>query len=560
MLFAACSGFSPERSAKSMAFLCAGRQETDIAVDDASTKTYLMDNGLSAGWGEADKIAVWAKKPGASSYTFENQAFGIYYLGNDATSARFTADVTTLEESSQYQYFATYPQPSSVSGSTAYFSVPATQDGNYDGTCDVMTAVPVTGASITASHTESQDVNLRMKHRMHLLKFYFEGTGMGEPVERIEATFPAAVCGTVAADFTDCSSTPSATGSTTLTLDLTTELVAGKYAYAFICPVALASSQTISFTVYSATKRATFTRSGRTFSQGCFTKVKLDLSNAQTATTIRLKVGSNHLGEVPYKTMVTSADGLSFPDGGSSYVSAGDIDAGGKIDINFWNDCSSFSNTKLNLTFESDDAIVSTSVALGTVAQQAVNVVNLDIPYLMSQDFSGLSSYEDHVTVSEKMMDSYGLAGWSECRSDGESKTAVDMKPFMSVNWPIAKFHQSRLDSPALSALKPGKTVKVTVSFNAAATRASTPMQVGSTTTTGAISADTEISNLGETVGVATVSDASYTSITGSYSATVSGVTSEARVSFRTASDTSWGNILTYNDTYIDNIKVSIAK
>lgn len=75
---------------------------------------------------------------------------------------------------------------------------------------------------------------------------------------------------------------------------------------AFICPVALVSSQTISFTVYSATKMATFTRSVRAFSQVCFTKVQLDLSNAQTATTIRLKAGSNHLGEVPYKAIVTS--------------------------------------------------------------------------------------------------------------------------------------------------------------------------------------------------------------------------------------------------------------
>ena len=560
MLFAACSGIPSAHPAKSAAFLSAGRQGNDISIEDASTKTYLMDNGLSVGWSESDRIAVWAKKSGASSYAFENQAFSIFYLGNEATSARFTADVATLDESTQYQYFATYPQPASVSGNTAVFSLPATQNGAYEGACDVLTAEPVTGAAITASHTESQDVNLRMKHRMHLLKFYFDGTGMGEPVERIEATFPSAVCGDVTVDFTDCSAVPSVSGSSTLSLDLAAPLEAGQYAYAFICPVALTSAQTISFTVYSATKKATFTRSGKSFSQGCFTKVRLDLSNSQTATTIRLKIGTNHLGEVPYKTTVTSESGLAFPGGGSSIVSEGSIDSGGKIDINFWSDCSSFSNTKLALTFESEDATVTTEVALGTVVQQAVNEVNLDIPYLMSQDFSGLSSYEDHVTVGEKMLDDYGLTGWSECRSDGGSGTAVDMMPFMSLNWPIAKFHQSRLDSPVLSALKSGKTVKIVVSFNAGSTKASTPLQVGTTTTAGAISADTEISNLGETVGVAVVSGVSYTNITGFYSATVSGVTSSSRVSFRTASDTSWGNILTYNDTYVDNVTVSITK
>lgn len=559
-LSSSCSRITDAVPLRERAFLTIGKEKSDICVESPVTRTFLMENGISVGWSESDKISVWAKAVGASSYTFENQVFGIYYLGEEATSARFTADVSAMDGTSQYTYYASFPQPTSVSGSKAYFDVPSTQDGSYMGSCDVLTAVPASGSALTAAHSESEDLNLQMRHRMHLLKFYIESNPIGEPIQRIVATFPAAVCGSAAVDFTDCSAVPTVSGSSTLTLNLATPLDVGQLAYAFICPVALSSADNIEFTLYSATKRVTFTRSARSFAQGYSTKVKLDLSNAQTATTIRLKVGTNHLGEVPCRTTVTSASGLTFPDGSSTFVHEGDIDSGGSIDINFWSDCSAFSNTRLNLSFESEDAVVSTVVTLPELARQAVNVVGIDIPYLMAEDFSGLKSYANHVTVSEKMLDDYGLTGWSECRTDGGSGTAIDMMPFMSVSWPIAKFHQSRLDSAPLSALKSGKTVKILVSFNAVAKRASTPLQVGSTETSGAISADDAISNLGETVGVATGSDPSFTNITGSYSATVSNITSTMRVSFRTASDTSWGTILTYNDTYIDNITVSITK
>ena len=162
----------------------------------------------------------------------------------------------------------------------------------------------------------------------------------------------------------------------------------------------------------------------------------------------------------------------------------------------------------------------------------------------MYQDFSTLEGYNDEATTSAKTLN---IPGWNASRSRSNAGSHIRLRPFYAV---IGRY-QGRLDSEFFGdRLK--STVSVEVKINAGAEKIATPLQVGKTTTGGAIQAGTAIESISTTINLPKGSNSTMPE----HTYTVDGITSEHRLSWRTnITSGSWG---TYSDTPIDNIRVKI--
>ena len=92
------------------------------------TRTEINEDGKSTSWSPSDRIALWAKDESTQAYTLDNKAFKVYFR-DTSTSAFFTTTLAAAMPDASYTYYATYPTPVSVSGTTATFIAPASQDG-----------------------------------------------------------------------------------------------------------------------------------------------------------------------------------------------------------------------------------------------------------------------------------------------------------------------------------------------------------------------------------------------------------------------------------------------
>ena len=555
-----------------------------IAVGEGSrTKTTYNTETKRFEWNSGDALAVWARSS-AGSYVLDGRPFSLLAVGDNRSSAYFTATLDAPMEEGTYSYYVAYPSPVSVDGTIARFVIPAVQDGTASGGVDVIVAEPVSGpalAPIAEAAPVSQDDSpkISMKHLLHFLEFYIpDGNNpFGEPLTRIEFSMPKPVVGDLKVDVTDAGSAVLENGTNSVALDLATPLDGSGSAVAGIFPPseAYSSEDQMAVTVYSENKWAVlnpFRLAGRTFSSGHLTPVPLRPTVINEFCQLKFTLASNNLGEDPQNIKVSLPQGETWPGTDSNVLDfTGEHNGLVKVGDTFVlkvKDESQFislSFKTLAVTYESESAIVSETVSIGDLSSVTSSVCSLNCPYLFFEDFSGVEtfSYNDEYSWSnpgDKSSHDF-LNGWTGARVGAEAGTAIRIacrRETGLANYP------ARTDSPFLSGLKTGKTVSLDVKYDYSMNREGKAnihqtVYLGYTDKEGGFSSEDGTGtfpfkfDINETTG-------SYTNINHTAESTLTGVSAPLRLCWRTVPETNWG---ANNNTcwlYIDNIKVKIKK
>ena len=549
-----------------------GKVRVTITSGTPQSRTSIAENGLSTTWCNDDQIAVWASN--GSSNVLNAQPFAVYYAMG--SYVEFTADINPMGDGS-FTYYSTHPLPASISGTTATFPIERLQQGSFDGSNDILVAYPTTGLALD---NEEAEVSLTFKHKMHSLRMFVpdDVEGMGEPIRRVDITFPTQVVGNVSVDYTSAT-TPAtlSNGSEVVSIEIPEGLSASsdsdrKYAYAIVFPATMNESDQITFTVRSDNYRSVQSFGARSLSEGGSTPVRLTCT-PDNRTILRFTIGNNFLGEKPIKVTFTAAIGEAVADCATTFDKYGYYD----LDVT---DLEGLAGQPITVTYESENAIVSQALTLPNYVAGRVTDITLTVPYLLYEDFStvGNISSNDGYTGGFSTGSKDGVSflnGWSGGRVGASAGTAIRIacRRETSADYP------ARVDTAPLSGLKAGANVSVSWTFDYSMDRQeggvaiSMPLlgqyvYLGSTTTQGAIESGTNFytSGIGGQDGSFPVNfylnevGGSYTTISNTFNYVMANCGSTTRLTWLTTNEHKAG---TTNGTYwlyIDNVKVSIAK
>ena len=380
------------------------------------TRTTINDDGISTSWSKDDKVALWAVGSDGN-YALSNQTFKLYFRDLPSTNAFFTTTLSAAMAEGTYTYYATYPTPKSVSGTTATFNVPSVQDGTISNGAAVMVATPAESEALRAVtnipgdyEVNNDGLSLRMNHALHALRFYVPATkwgfAEGESVERLEIAMPQPIAGDITLDYTSPSNSPIVSNpSNKITLILTEPFAASqsasdiKHACASIIPTtSFSDGDQIEVKAYSATRAArTILSLGDRGAMlaGHITPVSLDCSNVVDRHYIRFIWNGNNLGEdVHTITFYTEAGNEIFQiTDVKSFIKTGYLD----IDFTFEDKSYLESVAGLNIVvkYESAHALVSNTIQMPSdVATPKCHEIGITVPYLFFEDFSLLKGYD----------------------------------------------------------------------------------------------------------------------------------------------------------------------
>lgn len=560
-----------------------GRVEVTIAATRNDTRTALDHDGRTTRWSEGDRIAVWAE--GNGTFAFAAQPFALYTYNGQHSSADFSATLTAPMPEGTYTYYAVYPEPAAANGTTVTYSLPAVQDGTYSGALDILVAAPVTGQALAANPHD--DLALRFRHLCHAVRIEIPAGRnlLAEPVKRLEITFPAPVAGDLTFDAAADDPAPVlSNGSNILTLDFPGEGLTdaeGTYAWAFVAPGALDGQ--IIFRAYNARgyQAATVSTTVRkTLTPGHTTPFTLTIPAARPITYLAFKPEANYLGEPLTDIHLTASEGLfaaPFSAADTTQVSISQ-DGNGTFRAAVYADthaAATLQNRQLTIGYESANALLTGhAVTLPqTIADNASTEVPMTVPYLFEEDFSGIRSFNEddnhgsgsHASnPSAVQLDGYGLPGWTGARVGGSAGTAVRACcHYEGVGWAYGRY-DGRIDSAPMSGLKPGKTVKVQVSYDydggtTQSGKDTAPAYAyGYTVQQGGLKGDSNIeTQLASGIVLSKTND--YTRINQTNSYTIPDCTAQHRLSWKISNNRSgWTSYFGDYFLYLDNIRVQI--
>lgn len=465
-----------------------------------STRTEMLPNGLSAAWESGDEIAVWAKNS-SGTYTLDKQVFKTY--GLDFERGFFSSTLSSPMPDGTYTYYCSYPLPISVNGTEAVFNIPALQDGKVRGGADIMIATPVTRGALTPipDPEDNSGMSMVMNRMMHQFRFYIPASDtklQGAAVERIKLTFPKAVVGNVTLDLANpLKSADLSEGSNYIDMQLTEPITleAQNFACVAFCPTSFAAGESLQVKAYTADKivlvdpiELSEGKYNGEFMPGHSTPVKLKVQEVKDYPySIKFKVAANNLGENPDVITLTAPEGCVWVENGSNVY---EYATGSKIGVNEefffrFEEASAyqaFSEKNITVTYDSENAIVTQTVTIPNLSSISTTTVNLTVPYLFFEDFSGIPTFNDghdnpKVGVASDTykdiieLSGNSLPGWYATRIGGQSGTSVRICCRYEHVALAGAYYKGRIYTPFLSNIKDGKDVKISVSFKYAGDR-----------------------------------------------------------------------------------------
>lgn len=550
--------------------------EVGFAVPMDATRTTIASDGMTTRWASGDKLAVWAKD-GNGDFAFKGTTFALSHFSSSYDKAFFTATVPEMA-AGDYTYLLSYPQPQSINGTLATYNVSATQSGKYDGKYDIMVAEPsVAGALTSGTNTE---LNTIMRHEVHALKITIpEGRNhYGSRFYRLEITFPQNVVGDVTLDVSDPTETPVyANMSNVITVENAEGFDVGDDIWVFVLPGTVDGD--VSYRVRGEVRHsnmATYPLQ-RNLQAGHVTPIRMAIPKIYPYyTAVHFSIDQNHLGEEFNYFDVYDANG--------THMGKFERNASNKYSVAYEGefDADQYDNTTWRIVFDSEHAIVETSINLGDLNDYTEHTRWVNVPYLFSEDFSSISSFSHNdntgaqgTNVSATDISNYGIAsGWTGARVGAESNKSIRVGSRIDR---VAGYTHTygRLDSPTMSGLKDGVVINVRVSFNYSGGRNGDsdfePRAVfGYTTTqglidgtTGSFSADKD--NWNDIAGfnlVPSISvDGSFSNVTQSMTYDINDCAKNYRLSWQIRG-TGEGAFITNGNQwlYIDNVKVQIVR
>ena len=598
--------------------------EVGFYAGGPQTRTEMLPNGLSAVWKEGDQLAVWAVGSGGASI-LNNQVFNTY--GIDGQQGFFTSVLGNAMPQGDYTYYCCYPVPSSVNGTSVTFNLPAVQDGKVTGGADIMIADPVVSGPLTPVEEidDHSTMRMEMNRMMHQFRFFVpqEDELLGdEKIERILMDFPTAVAGNVTLDLADVQAPIQLTdGQAYVEMNLAQPIGVSRgqdmeYACLAMAPVQFEQGQTLQIVkAYTDDKIAFFDPidlKGKKCEPGHSTPVMLKVRElVDYAGIIYLDLNTNNLGENPRKITFTAPAGCNWGDGRSNvyvYDPGREIKVGETIAIKFETDVEAykaFSNQVINVTYDSDNALMSETLTMPSIDRQGTTSLSLTVPYLLFEDFSciytegesyGDNSYaqEDRDQPGNSLDGCMSHTGWNasrywttgNCMRINTRYQCVSMTiPLVNMTLTFASYHHGRLDTPHMSGLKDGRTVDLKLIFDAGgylhnsssssasdiklciATHANAGVLDGVPTGTSGLNEtyESSLNDFGSRQDshpmTSDFGESDFGASFPTYESYLSGVTSATRIAFYSifTGEEAFACNAEFN-VYIDNIKVQIAK
>lgn len=547
-----------------------------------ATKTVAGADGLSTHWAVSDKVALWALDADGG-YALEAQPFNHYGSGF------FTADIPAPMEEGSYTYYASYPVPASANGKTVSFVVPSSQDGVSGEGADIMVAGPVSSEELHPIDWLDggyDGLEMQLKHVLHRVRFYTEAAEAlgGDPIQRIVATFPKAVAGTISFNLDDPDGTITSSGTTNiLDINLATPVAASdadtrNYITASVIPASFSDGESVKVRFFTDKKVAetTIPLLSRTFAAGHSTPVKLVPQRVSSYCCIRIRVDANNLGEGVQTITLKAPSGCRWSDSGSETMvlsADGEIDAGSEFLLEYEDEDAfrSLSGKTITVTYDSEHVAIDQTLTIPDLTGKYSTDLSLAVPYLLFEDFANVptfSSDDDYATFVTGDKDPYTfLDGWSAARAGAEAGKCIRL----ACRRETSARYDARADSAPLNGrLK--KSANLSVEFDyGASNQYSTGLisnpdvgqtfYVGYITTTKNYASDKKDGTFPTSQYVHEYSG-SYDSTPKHYSTVLPdvAVTDVIRISWRTMSEYNAGLSNTTNWLYIDNVKVKISK
>ena len=564
-----------------------GRHTIGFCTGEASTRTMMNPDGLTASWEKGDRIAVWAKNS-SGEYTLNNTQFSVYVA--DGARAFFTATIDASMPEDRYTYFAAYPVPESVSLTKATFTIPSVQDGKVSGGADIMIANPLLHGPLeeVKELSDYTRLGMSMEHLLHQFRFYLpEGEDKlgGEAIVKMVLTFPKPVAGKLVADFTDTEAAAEFSGEEkSITLKLSEPLVNStsserKYAMAAFFPSSFEASESINIKIYTETKIANaypVNLEGRTFAAGHSTPVRLRISDIREYGRLRFTVSSNNLGENANAVRLTAPQGCTWGDGSTiyEYRPGHEITTGETFEIPFENldTFRTFSGKDVTVTFDTEHVDATQTVRVPDLTTLNFAEISAGLPYLLYEDFSGVESFNsgDNYAMSNagsKSPKSF-LNGWTGGRVGAEAGMCIRI----ACRRETSKGYDARVDSAPIISLKKSTDMKVSYDYGVnnkyGGIAIITDGNIGQNVYIGYVT-DTKGYSSGDDSGTFESDNTFYAKeYTGSYTSTPnsdtriihSAPTGVLRITWRSAAEYQAGTTNTTCWLYLDNIKVQIAK
>ena len=586
LLLAACSGQVPE-----LPSISEGPVEVGFMAGGGygvSVKTAAGGDGLSTEWQAGDEVALWAVADGGGAIL---DAFPFHLYGTTDDAAFFSATIPQAMPEGEYTYYVTYPVPQQHTGLSASFEVPQVQDGRSGAGEDVMIGGPVRHGALgpvdwlAVDHSE---MVMTMDHLLHRLRFYTTDSRFeGEPVQRIVATFPKAVVGGIDVDLAEHTLSARDGGSAILTVEAAEPAAisgtsARSYLTASIIPVSFDEGGSMQVKLYTETKvaRAEIPLKSRTFAAGHSTPVRIIPDAVSNRGKIYVNILSNNLGENVDKVTMTAPEGCKWTDTGSNvyvYEPARPI-ADTRSFVLEYEDESAFrtmSGKAVTVTYDSEHVTISEDLAIEDLAGKYSTVLNLNVPYLLYEDFSGVTTFSSNDEYNTSSAGSKSpisfLDGWSGGRVGAEAGKCIRL----ACRRETSVDYDSRVDSaPLRGTFKKAADISVEFDYGANSRYGGIPISildgnVGQDCYIGYVTGTTKYES-GDTDGtfdrsVNTVYikeyTGSYTNLPNNDSYTIREVPAgkTVRISWRTEVEHQAGTTNTTAWLYIDNVKVKIS-
>lgn len=465
-----------------------------IHGSNVNTRTSLGEDLMTTNWSNDDKIYLWGFSTYLGTTIYENCEFSLKWYGTELNDAIFIGNaqtVNTINTNYDLIYFAVYPEPISVSGTTVTYNLPDIQNGKYgDGEYDIMYAGPEYFDAFVDG--EKSDLTMSFNHLMHSLYITVpEGRNLlNDPISSLEISFPTDVVGDLSFSVTGkdvggyvITGDPAVTlsnGASVIEVQFDEPLQEGESMWVFINPTSI--NGTVEFRAVGESgllSQTISTTINKDMLAGSVTPITLTIPEQTDYYVIGVDIDENNLGEDPTMITFTAPSGALFSNGTNTFTAEYSIEKSCLLEF-AEKYAYIFDGGTIEVSFDSPNAITTASISCSNLSSDVINYYNVSVPYLLYEDFATINTYSSNdnpsvgsATISTGDKDVIDLStvglstsGWTATRTGGESGNSVRIAARYENGVDIVTMSPGRIDSPSLSKIKSGCTPNVTVKYN----------------------------------------------------------------------------------------------